>query len=403
MRTLSFFLLFLISACTSYQVDRMTATELIAELEAIETTESATEKMEQAEQLWAALLAAEAVPFTSDSTVIFLYRGDVNSVHWNGDFNSWGGNQAIQVSGERVSGTDLWYARKKFPADARLDYKITLDETDWILDPNNPHQQWSGFGPNSELRMPEWKPEPLTERIPNSETDIGTFTEPKIIESKELGYEVAYQVYLPNGYETMNALNVIYATDGQEYSSDELGAMVIVLDNLHYLNKIEPTMAVFVSPLDPENEELNRRMDEMGNNESYLKFFTDELIPQVERTYPVRANADSRAILGTSLGGLNATYFGFSRPDLFGNIAIQAPAYWYREEIYDLVKENTVNNPEIYLSVGTVNDNTMDARLMHTIFKEKNLLVHYLEVHQGHSWGAWRTQIDDILIQFFGS
>jgi len=107
--------------------------------------------------------------------------------------------------------------------------------------------------------------------------------------------------------------------------------------------------------------------------------------------------------LGTSLGGLNATYFGFTRPDIFQKVAIQTPAYWYRDEIYDIVKASNFNDPDIFMSVGTIGDNTLDARIMKNILEEKDIEFTYIEVNEGHSWGAWRTQLDDILIQFFPS
>lgn len=93
-----------------------------------------------------------------------------------------------------------------------------------------------------------------------------------MLESQPLGYTVSYQVYIPNGYENTDELPVIYVTDGQEYSDDNLGSMVIVLDNLIDKELIKPVMAVFVNPLDPSNPDINRRMDEMGNNEDYLNF-----------------------------------------------------------------------------------------------------------------------------------
>lgn len=378
-----------------------TADAVNQRLDQIEQAKNAEVAQQMADELWQELAAADQIPYTNDSTVVFLFKGDAESVRWNGDFNSWGGNKSVQIIGEQIGNTDLWASTTTFPADARLDYKITVNESDWMLDPANPHQQWSGFGPNSELRMPKWKPEPLTYRSPDTEN--GLLRESSIIESSNLGYEVSYQVYLPDGYETSDQLPVIYVTDGQEYSDDNLGAMVIVLDNLIDKEKIQPIIAVFVNPLDPSDPDVNRRMDEMGNNEEYLDFFANELIPIIENNYKASANKNDRAILGTSLGGLNATYFAFSRPDLFGNVAIQAPAFWYREEIYDLVKESEVEALNIYMSVGTIGDNTIDARTMKTILKEKGLEFTYLEVNEGHSWGAWRTQLDDILIQFFGN
>src|SRR5690554_7795172 len=82
-----------------------------------------------------------------------MYRSNANSVSWNGDFNNWGAFEILKP--EKIEGTDLWIGKTRFASDARLDYKI-VEGSNWILDPNNLHQQWSGFGPNSELRMPDY-------------------------------------------------------------------------------------------------------------------------------------------------------------------------------------------------------------------------------------------------------
>ncbi len=393
--------LFAIS-CNHNRYDKLKVTEIDEQLEAIALISDEEQKKLAVDALWNGLIEAERIPFVQDSMVVFFYRGEAESVNWAGDFNGWGDNPRAQVQGINVTGTDLWYAKKEFPADARLDYKIVVDKTNWILDPANPFQQVSGFGPNSELRMSDWEAEPLTSPLPGIQK--GTLVD-ESLSSNSLNYVVDFRIYLPPGYQQTNSLNVIYVSDGQEYSAEEMGSMITVLDNLHHLQKIEATMAVFVSPIDPLNQDMNRRADEFGNNSNYLDFYTEELIPHIEEAYTsnISKNPEDRAILGTSLGGLNATFFGFSRPDVFRNIAIQAPAYWYREEIFDLVKESTTDNPNIFMSVGTIGDNTIDARNMKALFEEKGYEFTYLEVNEGHSWGAWRTQLDDVLIQFFGN
>ncbi len=357
------------------------------------------ERQEKIDAIWDSLTINNLIPVTEDSTALFLYRGEAESVRWNGDFNGWSGNKTVDTEGEKIPGTDIWMLEKNFPSDARLDYKITIDDENWILDPVNPHQQWSGFGPNSELRMPDWKEEPL--KTTTEEASKGTMSSTKSIASKNLSYKVQYRVYTPAGYDKFKELPVLYTTDGQEYSDEKLGTAPIVLDNLIHLQRIEPIIAVFVEPLNPENTDENRRMDEMGMSEEYLSFFVDELIPKIESEYKVKATKENRVILGTSLGGLNAAYFAFSRPDIFDGAAIQAPAFWYREGIYDLIRNAKEYPSNIYMSVGTIGDNTLDARLMKKLFEDKKLDFSYLEVNEGHSWGAWSAQMDDILIQFF--
>ena len=89
-------------------------------------------------------------------------------------------------------------------------------------------------------------------------------------------------------------------------------------------------------------------------------------------------------------------------PKIFGKLAIQAPAFWYKEsEIYGLVRNTKKADFDIFMSVGTIGDNLNDARRMKSEFERLDLNFTYTEVNEGHSWGAWSAQMDDILIQFF--
>ncbi|HEY6563615.1 MAG TPA: hypothetical protein VIY86_03925, partial [Pirellulaceae bacterium] len=111
-----------------------------------------TQQTQQLDALWSQWRAAGQVPFALGDKVAFLYRGNATSVAWRGDFNSWGTS-----SGVRQGNTDLWMLERTLPANARTDYKLFLNQRDWLLDPANTLQIWSGFGPNSELRMPEYQ------------------------------------------------------------------------------------------------------------------------------------------------------------------------------------------------------------------------------------------------------
>lgn len=402
MRTFTFLLIVTCYlACSPQNTDKETdhIQGLETTLNIISEIRSDSLRMQKTDALWDSLVTNQLIPVTQDTTVLFLYRGEAESVSWNGDFNSWGNDPDFENTGTQIAGTDIWKLKQQFPAKARLDYKITIDGNNWILDPANPHQQWSGFGPNSELRMPDWKHEPLTLR--DESVPQGMLSSDKIIESESLGYDLQYRVYTPAGYENFRNLPVLYVTDGQEYSDDRLGALPIVLDNLIEAQTIEPLIAVFIDPRVPGDPATNRRADEFGNNPDYLSFYVDELIPLIESEYKTATGPESRAILGTSLGGLNATYFAFNRPDIFGSAAIQSPAYWYRDNIFQIVREFDGEQPELFMSTGTIGDGTEDARMMRDIFEHKNYVFEYVEVPEGHSWGAWRAQMDDLLIWLY--
>lgn len=355
------------------------------------------------EKTYHALKTESKIPLIHSDSVLFLYRGNATTVEWMGDFNGWGYVKDYPNKGKKIANTNIWYLKSRFPQDARLDYKILIDGVNWIIDPVNKFQQWSGVGggsPNSELRMPMWKEDAAT--ILHTDVPKGELIRDALIISKSLGYQITYSVYLPHNYKNYGPLAVAYVTDGYEYLHPQLGNMTTTLDNLIHTQKIQPVITVFVDNREPVNRANNRRMNELAMNSKYLDFFANELIPTMQAQYPVKAEAKSRAIIGTSMGGLTATYFAFTRPDLFGLAGIQSPAFYTRPQIYNLCEGNTDVQLKVSMTTGLINDTSTDSRKMSEILKASSCVYQYREVNEGHSWGNWRRLIDDILIDLFG-
>ncbi|HYG19776.1 MAG TPA: alpha/beta hydrolase-fold protein, partial [Ohtaekwangia sp.] len=243
----------------------------------------------EVDSTWDNLIQSQRIPFVVEDSVAFLYRGAATSVMWMGDFNGWGYDKKFQNKGTRIPGTDIWILKKSFPADARLDYRIILNDTDIIVDPVNPYQQWSGVGGgsiNSELRMGRWKEDPIGQ--PLEAIFHGRVLKDLLIKSEHLGYQCMYSIYLPPDFRPSGKVYpILYVTDGYEYMHEKMGNMITILDNLIHLNKIRPVIVVFMDHREPVNRSNNRRMQELAMNDRYLTFLTEELIPRVEKNYPV--------------------------------------------------------------------------------------------------------------------
>jgi len=356
----------------------------------------------EANNLFDSLSKSFRIPLIFNDSVAFLFRGHARSVEWMGDFNGWGFQKDFANKGKLVAGTDIWILKTSFPKDARLDYKILVDGANWILDPENKFQQWSGVGggsPNSELRMPDWKEDPVQTERRNGQK--GTLISDVLLNSNVLGYQVTYSVYLPYDYSQHKKFPCIYVTDGYEYLHPRLGNMGTVLDNLIEDKKITSIIAVFIDHRAPVDRSNNRRMQELTMNTKYLDFFTQELIPQIESEYPVANDAQHRAIMGNSMGGLSATYFAFARPDVFGMAGIQSPAFYTRPQIYALCSNPADPKMKISMTSGVINDTSVESRKMKEVLEANSCRYKYREVNEGHSWGNWRRLIDDILIDLF--
>jgi len=228
----------------------------------------------------------------------------------------------------------------------------------------------------------------------------GTLTDGIRIESKVLGYALQYRVYVPDGTPGQ-ALPTLYVTDGAWYL--EQGRMKAVLDEMIAAGRIEPVIAVFVDARDPDRLETNRRNKQLICKLDYASFFSTELVPRIDATYPTRRSPVSRTILGLSFGGLNAACFGLSIPHVFSNLAMQSPA---SGEMLRIVADEYRRNERLplrmFLSVGTRNDNTDDGRRFRRVLEDKGYPLTYFEVSQGHNWNNWGPLLPELLATFYG-
>lgn len=399
---LAFFLIAWLATLAGQAQDYVTFHKHLNSLYDLSSVNDSAQKATKLKVIIKRLIAEEQLPLRDKDSVALFYFGNAHEVDWMGDFNGWGYDKTFNNAGKRIPGTQVWVLKASFPMDARLDYKIVLDKKNWILDPLNPHQQWSGVGggsPNSELRMPDYKDDPI--QLPRENIKKGKIISDILYSSTLLSYQITYSVYLPPG-PMEGKYPVVYLTDGYEYLHPQLGNLPTVLDNLIADKKIVPVIAVFIDHREPANRTNNRRMTELVMNPQYLHFFVDEFIPYIEESYPAMTGAKNRAILGSSVGGLNATYFAFSRPDVFGNVGIQSPSFWTRTQIYSLCDTPSGSNVKISMTSGLINDSSDAGRKMIGILENNACTYQYREVNQGHSWGNWKYLEDDILVDFFG-
>jgi enterochelin esterase-like enzyme len=364
---------------------------LMQKLNSIGKLPDANLRRKKLEDLWSQLTDAGKIPFTDKDSVLFLYKGPANSVKVVGDFSTW--NSPLPA--RQLYNLPVWVLAWKLPSDARIDYKLILDGR-WLTDPANPYQQWGGSGPNSELRMPDWKPNPFAQPAPRRSQ--GTLSQPMLFQSQELGYTVQYRVYTPK--KAASSYPVVYVTDGHEYADEQLGAMVHTLDNLIRKKQVPPLMAVFIDPRRPDTTRINRRQSELPMNPRYADFVAKELIPHIDSKYP--SSKSGRALIGTSLGGLFTAYAGLRHPETFDYLGIQSPAFWYKPRILEDHKQAGKNDQKVFMSTGVIYDTQEHARLMKQVMEEKGIDLMYTERNEGHSWGNWKASLPDMLRFFYG-
>jgi len=369
-------------------------------------------------------LAAHAgnFPIVEGNTAHFVRRerpGTITGV--GGDWNGFDGRNALMMP---VGGGLLHY-QHDFELDARLDYlffetdatnlndllsgpqAITRTTIHSILDPLNSRTSESGFGLRSELAMPNYHRPAFTERQPGISTGV---LSQKVISSKVLDQERPYTVYMPPNYDVSHqSYPAIYFQDGGDYL--RMGKAPIILDNLIAAGTIPPVAAIFVPPVEREQE--------YNCADQYVRFFCDELVPEMQRKYNLSADPAKRAVVGPSLGGLISLYIGKQRPDALGLVGAQSSVVSSvnGKGTFDARVSYAVDPclpVRLHLIIGTYEDcfgtdnqgRCRDllnpVREVHSVLEQLGYLYRYVELHQGHSWGLWRDTLVDLLVYFYG-
>ena len=370
-----------------------------AELDRVANIQDAAQRNQEVGAFWAQLRDAGQVPYAQGNQVAFLYRGNGN-VSWPGDTNRWNPN-ADGWNGTTVGLSNIKILERQLPSDARIDYKLFVNGN-WLLDPANPLQMWSGFGPNSELRMPDYEYPHST--IHRDDVDHGQLSGNVRVASNHLGQDVNVKIYTPAGYDPTQSdleLPAVYFTDGHEYSAEHMGSAVQVIDNLIADGRVRPLVAVFIDPRHP-NTGANQRADHYISNRDFARFVANELVDHVDSEYTTSTKAADRTIVGTSLGGLNSAYFGQVENDTFQNLGIQSPALSFSPAVAAAYANGALaDDVKIFMTNGTINDDGGGFAFAN-ILRDGGYDYSFATANEGHSWGNWRTQLDEMLVSLVG-
>lgn len=141
------------------------------------------------------------------------------------------------------------------------------------------------------------------------------------LESKILGAQVKFNVYLPDSYDESAHYPVIYLLHGlsDTYTAwAEKGNMKLVADELIRSGECLPVVIVMPNAGGrPTGEVQNGYFNMPGWN--YEDFFFTELMPSVEVEYHAGGSKGQRAVMGLSMGGGGSTVYCQRHPDKFSS------------------------------------------------------------------------------------
>ena len=160
---------------------------------------------------------------------------------------------------------------------------------------------------------------------------MGRVLEGQTFPSKILGKNARYTIYFPPGYEaSTRKYPVVYLLHGYGDSDNgwvQFGEINRQADAAILSGQLPPMLIVM-----PDGER-SWYINSYDGKSRYEDFFVQELIPEIEQKYPVRAEKRFRGIAGLSMGGYGTLIMAMKHPELFAACAPLSAAVWTDEEI----------------------------------------------------------------------
>jgi enterochelin esterase-like enzyme len=219
-------------------------------------------------------------------------------------------------------------------------------------------------------------------------------------ESKTVGVQRKARVYTPPGYSNDKKYPVLYLLHGIGGDENEWprgGAPGVILDNLYADKKAVPMIVVM--PNGRASKDLTARDPIPKQSPAFAAFEKDlltDLIPFIEKTYSVKADRESRAIAGLSMGGGQALNFGLSNLDTFAWVGGFSSAPNTRRPA-DLIKapaEAAKKLRLLYVSCGDKDRLLRISQDVHAMLDEKHV-PHVCRVIPGgqHDFKVWKSDL----------
>lgn len=312
----------------------------------------------------------------------------------------------------------IWTVSTPQPAPELYTYNIVVDGVT-MLDPSNVQVQRDGSRYMNALLVPGDYAGLYAEcSKPGNVEHVWYF-------SAENGMTRRMYVYTPAGYDRNNksvkypVLYLLHGGGGDEDAWSTLGRTCQILDNLIAQGKAKPMIVVMPNGNPnqyaaqtlgiPVKTEVKKYASNFDNYSSLVA----DVLPYIEKNYPVIKNRKGRAVAGLSMGGGQSFFIAFRNVDVFANVGIFSSGLIGASAIggapFDAEQHfpGMYTNPAkynkfdvIYLACGE-QDNRIDGMLD---FKQKLTDKGYKgvvwEQYPGaHEWKVWRRNLSSF-VQF---
>jgi enterochelin esterase family protein len=280
-----------------------------------------------------------------------------------------------------------------------------------VLDPANPVIKYNLFSTENQLHVPGPKSLPWEiNDVPHGAIHIHHYRSTVVDEERDLW------VYTPPGYDATSAqkLPVLYLLHGFSDAEDTwitVGRANVILDNLLAQGAAKPMLIVM--PRGYGNRDVlsggwaTIRTSQQALQSSNARFgesLLNEIIPYVEKSYPVSSDRNARAIAGLSTGGTQSLVIGLNSPDRFAWIASFSMGGMpedFDRRFLGLSEKLNRDLRLLWIGCGSEDGVISSNRSFSAWLKSRGVLHTWEETPGRHSFIVWRRYLDHVLPLLF--
>lgn len=335
-----------------------------------------------------------------DNRVTFrIYAPKASEVSIYGD---WIGQGLAEGGNLERDGEGVWSITVgPLPGDL-YSYSFTVDGVK-TLDPKNPliKQGIRGvdnmvFFSGDEAEFEENKPEPhgVIRQI--------------WYQSTTLGVQRRMHVYTPPNYDQSdNRYSVFYLLHGggdEDSGWSTIGRAGFILDNLLAAGKSEPMLIVMPNGSLPRGPVRGETPDFAELQDRFTSELMKDIVPFVERSFRVKADADNRALAGLSMGGGQTLRVLTTHPDKFAYVGIWSAGLfrndanqWEQQNEEFLAATDRVNDSikRLEIVVGDQDFALNGSQALSDVLKKRGIEHELRITGGGHTWINWRQYLRD--------
>src|SRR4051812_2157719 len=227
--------------------------------------------------------------------------------------------------------------------------------------------------------------------IPHGTIDTITYV------SKTVGTNRRTLIYTPPGFSKKKKYPVLYLLHGIGGDEKEWltgGNPQVILDNLYAENKLQPMIVVMPNGRAMKDDRAVGNVFDSTKVQAFANFEKDllnDLIPYIEKKFPVLKDREHRAIAGLSMGGGQSLNFGLGNLDKFAWVGgfSSAPNTKKPEELVPNPEEAKKNLKLLWISCGDNDGLITFSKRTHDYLYEKGVPhIYYIEpgVHDFKVW-----------------